>query len=107
ALCLEADVSSGPQSHSKASQPEVSGRFDSRFGAVCDALAEQLAHGEELGAGIVVDIEGETVVNIWGGWRDTARQTPWTRDTITNVWSTSKTVTNLAALMLVDRGDLD
>ena len=42
-----------------------------------------------------------------GGYADEARRTPWARDTITNVWSATKTVTNLAALMLVDRGKLD
>jgi CubicO group peptidase (beta-lactamase class C family) len=85
---------------------EVSGTCDARFAPVRDALAEQLAK-EELGASIVLDIDGETVVDIWGGWRDTERRTPWTDDTITNVWSTTKTVTNLAALMLIDRGLLD
>jgi CubicO group peptidase (beta-lactamase class C family) len=85
---------------------EVSGTCDARFAPVRDALAEQLAK-EELGASIVLDIDGETVVDIWGGWRDTERRTPWAEDTITNVWSTTKTVTNLAALMLIDRGLLD
>ena len=54
-----------------------------------------------------MDVDGHTVVDIWGGWRDAAHRSPWTEDTITNVWSTTKTVTNLAALMLVDRGQLD
>src|SRR3954454_8534850 len=85
----------------------VSGTCDERFVAVRDALAEQLASGNELGASIVVDVDGETVVDVWGGWRDAARSAPWSEDTITNVWSTTKTVTNLAALMLVDRGLLD
>ncbi len=85
---------------------EVSGTCDARFAPVRDALAEQLAK-EELGASIALDIDGETVVDIWGGWRDTERRTPWAEDTITNVWSTTKTVTNLAALMLIDRGLLD
>jgi CubicO group peptidase (beta-lactamase class C family) len=98
-------MSSGAQSHPQ--QAQVEGWFDPRFEAVRDALAEQLANGDELGASIVVDIEGRTVVDIWGGWRDQARQTRWTEDTITNVWSTTKTVTNLAALMLIDRGRLD
>jgi CubicO group peptidase (beta-lactamase class C family) len=85
---------------------EVSGTCDACFAPLRDALAEQLAK-EELGASIVLDVGGETVVDIWGGWRDTERRTPWTEDTITNVWSTTKTVTNLAALMLIDRGLLD
>ena len=86
---------------------DVSGDWDARFQPVRDALAEQLEVGDELGAGICVDIDGRTVVDIWGGWRDTERRSPWARDTITNVWSTTKTVTNLAALMLIDRGRLD
>ncbi len=86
---------------------EVSGKSDARFAAVGDALAEELGSGNELGAGIVVDVEGVTVVDVWGGWRDAEHRTPWTEDTITNVWSTTKTVTNLAALILADRGLLD
>jgi len=49
---------------------EVSGMYDSRFEPVRDALAEQLESGNELGASIVVDVDGDTVVDIWGGWRD-------------------------------------
>jgi CubicO group peptidase (beta-lactamase class C family) len=86
---------------------DVSGSCDARFEPVRDALAEQLDSGEEVGASIAVDIDGDTVVDIWGGWRDSDRRSPWTENTITNVWSTTKTVTNLAALMLVDRGLLD
>ena len=85
---------------------EVMGTCDARFQPVRDALAEQLER-DELGASIVLDIDGETVVDIWGGWCDSERRRPWERDTITNVWSTTKTVTNLAALMLVDRGLID
>ena len=85
---------------------EVSGTCDARFAPLRDALAEQLEK-DELGASIVLDIDGETVVDIWGGWCDTERRRPWEQDTITNVWSTTKTVTNLAALMLIDRGLVD
>ena len=86
---------------------EVHGTADARLEPVREALAEQLEHGEELGASIVVDVGGETLLDIWGGWCDEERTTPWTEDTIVNVWSTTKTVTSLAALMLVDRGQLD
>ena len=86
---------------------DLSGSCDARFAPVRDALAEQLASGNELGASIVVDLDGDTVVDLWGGWRDAERTSPWAEDTIVNVWSTTKTVTNLAALMLVDRGLLD
>ena len=85
---------------------EVHGSCDERFGAVREALGRNL-DADELGASIAVDLDGETVVDIWGGYRDEARTTPWTEDTIVNVWSTTKTVLSLAALMLVERGDLD
>ncbi len=86
---------------------DVPGTCDARFEPVRDVLAEQLDSGHDTGASIAVNIDGQTVVNLWGGWRDEEHRTPWTENTITNVWSTSKTVTNLAALMLIDRGLLD
>jgi CubicO group peptidase (beta-lactamase class C family) len=86
---------------------DLHGRCDERFGAVRDALARNLGSGEELGASLVLDIDGDLVIDLWGGFRDQARAVPWTEDTITNVWSSTKTVTSLAALMLADRGLLD
>ncbi len=85
---------------------QVHGSCDDRFTAVREALARNL-DGEELGASVAVDLDGETVVALWGGYRDQERTTPWTQDTIVNVWSTTKCVLSLAALMLVDRGELD
>jgi CubicO group peptidase (beta-lactamase class C family) len=86
---------------------EVHGSCEARFEPVRDALAEQLDSDEELGASIFVNLDGRPVVDIWGGHRDQARAIPWTQDTITNVWSSTKTVSALATLMLVDRGLLD
>ena len=85
---------------------DIHGSCEDRFGAVREALERNL-RSEELGARVAVDLDGETVVDIWGGFRDQERTTPWTEDTIVNVWSTTKTITSLAALMLVDRGELD
>jgi CubicO group peptidase (beta-lactamase class C family) len=85
----------------------VHGHWDDRFAALVDALAEEVQTGAEVGAAIAVDIDGETVVDVWAGHADAARTTPWTRDTIVNVWSSTKTVTSLAALMLIDRGLID
>jgi len=86
---------------------ELLGKCDDRFDGVRAALARNLDSGEELGASLVLDIDGEIVVDLWGGFRDEARTVPWSEQTITNVWSSTKTVTSLAALMLVDRGELD
>ncbi len=85
----------------------ISGTCEARFEPVRAAFAQQLDSGNELGASLFVDIDGQTVLDLWGGWRDADRNVAWTEDTITNVWSTTKTITNLAALMLVDRGKID
>ncbi|MGY2061324.1 serine hydrolase domain-containing protein, partial [Nocardia gipuzkoensis] len=47
------------------------------------------------------------VVDIWGGYADAERTRPWERDSITCVWSTTKTMTALCALILADRGEID
>jgi CubicO group peptidase (beta-lactamase class C family) len=85
----------------------VHGHIDARFEALREVFAQQLESGNELGASIAVDLDGRTVVDVWGGWCEPEHRTPWTEHTITNVWSTTKAVTSLAALMLVDRGLLD
>jgi CubicO group peptidase (beta-lactamase class C family) len=86
---------------------EVHGTSEPRFAAVRAALRQNIESGEELGASLVVDIDGERVVDLWGGFRDEAHTVAWDEHTITNVWSITKTVTSLAALMLVDQGRLD
>jgi CubicO group peptidase (beta-lactamase class C family) len=86
---------------------DIHGKHDDRFDDVRAALEKNVDSGEELGASLVVDIDGDVVVDLWGGFRDQSGTVPWDEHTITNVWSTTKTVTSLAALMLVDRGDLD
>lgn len=86
---------------------DVAGLCDPRFESVAAALADEIACGEELGASIAVDLDGELVVDIWAGYVDRAKTIPWQRDTIVNFWSCTKTLTALAALILVDRGELD
>jgi CubicO group peptidase (beta-lactamase class C family) len=87
--------------------PQVNGHCDERFSVLLDLLESRLAAGDDLGASVAVSIEGEPVVDLWGGWADTGRHQPWVADTITNVWSTTKTMTSLCALVLVERGRLD
>jgi CubicO group peptidase (beta-lactamase class C family) len=86
---------------------DVHGTCDSRFEGVRETLANSLDAGTDVGASVAVLVEGEPVVDIWGGFADEERTTRWERDTITNVWSTTKTMTFLCALMLADRGQLD
>ncbi len=86
---------------------EVHGTYEPRFEPVRATLADQLETGADLGASVAVFLHGEPVVDIWGGWADAEKTRPWESDTITNVWSTTKTMTFLVALMLHDRKELD
>jgi CubicO group peptidase (beta-lactamase class C family) len=86
---------------------DIEGTWDVRFDGVASTLAASLDAGTDVGASVAVFLEGEPVVDIWGGFVDEAHTAPWAEDTITNVWSTTKTMTFLCALMLADRGELD
>jgi CubicO group peptidase (beta-lactamase class C family) len=86
---------------------EVKGHYDERFAPVAEAFAQSLDSGADIGASVAVVHQGEFVLDIWGGYRDAEQTQPWEEDTIVNVWSTTKTMAALCALMLADRGELD
>ncbi|MFD3840423.1 serine hydrolase domain-containing protein [Streptomyces sp. NPDC058642] len=85
----------------------VQGHCDERFAAVRVAFEENFRERDELGAAVAVTVGGRTVVDLWGGWADAARTRAWERDTLVNVWSTSKGPVALCAHILADRGLLD
>ena len=86
---------------------EIHGTCAPRFSGVRDAFAANFAAGREVGASFAATLHGEPVVDLWAGHADAARTRPWERDTIVNVFSTTKAMTALCAHMLVDRGQLD
>jgi CubicO group peptidase (beta-lactamase class C family) len=85
----------------------VQGVTGERFAEVRQAFEANLESGADIGACFCATLEGETVVDLWGGFADAAKTTPWARDTIVNVYSTTKTMTALTALLIADRGELD
>ncbi|MFE3742562.1 serine hydrolase domain-containing protein [Streptomyces sp. NPDC059134] len=82
----------------------VRGHCDDRFAAVRTAFERSFHEGRELGAAVALRVEGRTVVDLWGGWADSAHTRAWERDTLVNVWSTTKGATALCAHLLLDRG---
>src|SRR4051794_31605907 len=86
---------------------QIQGEGDERYAAVRKGLEDKLHRGADLGASVAVFVDGEPVVDIWGGWTDQSRTTAWARDTLVNVYSTTKTMTALSALVLADAGELD
>ena len=85
---------------------DIHGSYDPLFVAVPNALSASLDENGG-GASVAVFVDGEPVVDVWGGFTDADRSIPWQQDTITNVWSVTKPVTALCALVLADRGELD
>ena len=86
---------------------DIHGRCSPRFERVKQAFEENFAERGDVGASVAVTLEGETVVDLWGGYRDRAATLPWEQDTIVNVYSTTKTMAALTLLLLADRGELD
>src|SRR6185295_13752941 len=81
----------------------IHGDFDPRFSSVRDAFAANFELGREVGASFAATVDGRLVVDLWGGHADAARTRAWERDTIVNVFSTTKAMTALCAHMAVDR----
>ena len=85
----------------------VEGFCTPRFEPLRQVFTQLFESGQELGASLAVTVDGEFALDLWGGWADEERTQRWQRDTITNVFSTTKTMIALAALVLVERGQLD
>ncbi|MFX1278499.1 MAG: serine hydrolase domain-containing protein [Promethearchaeota archaeon] len=86
---------------------KIQGLCEPRFEAVKEAFSRNFEEGMEVGASFAVMIKGKYVIDIWGGYKDKEKTQPWEKDTICNVYSTTKVPTVLCTMMCVDRGLLD
>lgn len=84
----------------------VSGFVAPGFEIVQDAFAANFTRRGEVGAAFAAHLDGELVVDLWGGVADQATQAPWSEDTLSIIFSGTKGVVAVAMLMLVDRGVL-
>lgn len=84
----------------------VEGACAARFAGVRTAFAENFSDRGDVGAAVAVAVDGEVVVDLWGGHLDAARTRAWEADSLVNVWSTTKGIAALCFAMLVDRGKL-
>ena len=90
---------------------EIHGQNDPRFDAVREAFAANFTDApeglNEQAARFSVLVEGEAVVDLWAGYADTARTTPFTDTTLTSVFSTGKAVMALLMATAVEAGQID
>jgi CubicO group peptidase (beta-lactamase class C family) len=91
--------------------PEIHGACPPRFAAVKDAFAANFIAApeglNERAARFSVCLDGEPVVDLWGGWADAGQTVPYGPDTLTPVFSAGKAVMATLIALCVERGRLD
>tara|TARA_R110000868_G_scaffold222266_1_gene474170 strand:- start:1456 stop:2595 length:1140 start_codon:yes stop_codon:yes gene_type:complete len=88
------------------SKVEIHGTCAKGYEAVRETFAANFATAGDVGASVSLVHRGEVMVDLWGGYADAARTKSWTRDTLANVWSTTKGMGALVCGMLVERGHI-
>jgi len=88
-------------------QGTIEGTCDPRFRQVADEFERGFRERGEVGASVCVHHEGRVVVDLWGGIARLDTRTPWTRDTVSIVFSCTKGATALCAHVLASRGEID
>src|SRR5947209_10067625 len=78
----------------------VSGTCAEPFAEVRGQFERNFSERGEDGASVCVTVDGEVVVDLWGG-------DSWQEDSGCVVWSCTKGATALCAHILIDRGELD
>ena len=85
----------------------IHGKCDPRFAAVQAAFEKNFREHGDVGASVAITLNGEFVVDLWGGHLDEARTEEWREDSLVNVWSSTKTMAAMSLLLLADRGEVD
>ena len=85
----------------------ISGHCDERFVGVKAAFENNFNQFDEIGASVAITHEGKFVVDLWGGHLSRDKTEAWAENTVTNVWSSTKTMAAMSLLLLADRGDVD
>jgi CubicO group peptidase (beta-lactamase class C family) len=85
---------------------KINGHVAPGFEGVREAFAAHFESGAEVGASFAIYKDGDYLVDLWAGHADGAKTKAWARDTLPNVWSTTKAVTALCVALLVERGQV-
>jgi CubicO group peptidase (beta-lactamase class C family) len=85
----------------------VGGTCAPGFQAVRDAFLTNFTDHDEVGAAVAVWVDGDLVVNLWGGYADARRRRRWREDTLASVFSGTKGLTSTCVHLLAERGEID
>ena len=89
------------------SETPIHGTWRPEFEPMRNAFAKNFSEHGEVGARVSVLRDGETMVDLWGGYTSEQKDSEWVEDTLVCSMSVSKGVTALAAHLLASRGQLD
>ena len=85
----------------------IYGHCDGAFGKVRDTFEQNFAERGEVGASVCLYVDGERVVDLWGGMADPHAGIEWKSDTMVVVCSSTKGMAATCMHILIDRGQLD
>lgn len=85
---------------------KIEGWCDPAFCDVGEAFASNLMSRTEDGASLCVYHQDRIVADLWGGCADPANGLPWTRETVSLIFSATKAATAICIHLLEQRGKL-
>jgi CubicO group peptidase (beta-lactamase class C family) len=97
----------GTRIEARGATYRLAGSYEPEYRPVVDAFIENFRIEDEVGAACSVVLDGRTVVDVWGGWRDRAMRVPWDAPTTVCMMSVAKGITAICFNMLIDRGLVD
>jgi CubicO group peptidase (beta-lactamase class C family) len=86
------------------SHSEIYGFVQPGFERVRDTFIENFRKRSEVGASFAVVIDNKPVVSLWGGYTNETKTTRWEEDTLCILFSTTKGISSIAFLLLINKG---
>lgn len=81
--------------------------YDDRFAPMAEAFLKNFEERDEVGAAVSITHEGKAVVDLWGGMANPKKNEPWTEETLSVAYSSTKGALSLCAHLLIEDGKLD
>src|SRR5437016_155199 len=91
----------------KAHGPANGGFVAPGFEHVAEEFERNFLEHRELGAALAAVVDGNPVVDLWGGIADATRGEPWKQGTLSGIFSGSKGLVAVCMLLLIERAKLD
>ena len=85
----------------------TNGTYEDQFSDVKELFDQLHGSDREVGSSFAVYKDGNPVIDIWGGFTDKDQKVVWERNTLANVWSTTKGVAAITLAYAVEKGLLD